>query len=327
MAYHDIPLPDFRYVSLLPGLSPLPMTLATVGASTGLTGALIWATGADTISLLISTLAGGIAALTMYPKGAFRLLNLGRTRSIAMAIVPWGILIQPDSKQESRVLRWDGVHSIHVDSFHITSLEGSSSGSWNLVTIETRNERLLGRIDSNISLARLLAHLPSYAHESSLPIAMGIDGLEQADILGFEPTVRVLLQNVRSYLETAESVEVLSLLSGTYRTISSCTASQETIDLLKRQLQQSPEGETDRRAFCAILAGELGLKELLPELLRLIMTPHPRTAAIAKAAALRLGADPTQTGAIEEIAWFLHEDDLLALKEWAEGENIPASKK
>lgn len=304
-------------MGLVPGLSPLRMAAAAAGASTGLTGALILATGADTASLLVSALAGGMAALTLSRKGAFRFLRHGPARSIAMAIVPWGVLIQPDEEQEVRVLRWSGVRAVSVDSFHTSDATGSTGTSWSFVTVETQNERLLGRAVGHAPLERLVAHLQSYARESALPVALGFEGEARGGELGFEPVARALLGSVRSYLETSDSVETLSLRAGTYRKLSSWSASRATLDLLSELLRRPPREELDRRAFCAIVAGELGAQELIPELLRLVTTPHPLTAAAAKAAAMRLGVEPTKTGTLDEVASFLHAEDVLALEAWA----------
>lgn len=317
MAFRDVPPLDFRYVGLAPGLSPLHMAAAAAGASTGLTGALLLATGADTASLIVSAIAGGFTALTLRRRGAFRLLRRGPTRPVAMAIVPWGVLIQPDQERETRVLRWPGVRSISVENLHTTDATGSPLTTWSFVTIETQGERLLGRAAGHAPLERLIAHLPSYAREAGLPVALGLEGPERGGEVGFEPVARGLLGQARGYLETADGVEVLSLRTGTYRQMTSWAASRETLELLRSALRGPPEEELDRRAFCAVVAGELGATELIPELLRLVTTAHPLTAAAAKAAARRLGVEPTKTGTLEELAPFLHEDDLEALDRWA----------
>jgi len=311
-----VPPPDFRYVGLAPGLSPLHMAAAAAGASTSLAGVLLFATGPDTASLLVSVLAGGLTALTMRRRGAFRLLSQGKTRPVAMAIVPWGVLILPDAEAETRVLRWSGVRSVHVESVHTKDASGSPRTTWSFVTVETTQERLLGRTMGQPPLDLLVAHLASYAHESSTPVALGLTGGEHAGEAGFEPVVAALLGQARSYLATADGVEALSLRSSGYRQMGSWSASAETLETLRAVLREPPTEGLDRRAFCAVVAAELGAHELTPELLHLVTTAHPITAATAKAAALRLGVEATKTGALDEVAPFLHADDLAALAEW-----------
>lgn len=317
-----MPPPDFRYVGLAPGLSPVHMAAAAAGASTSLAGVLLFATGPDTASLLVSVVAGGLTALTMQRRGAFRLLRQGRARPVAMAIVPWGVLIRPDDGAEARVLRWSGVRSVHVESIHTRDATGAPQTTWSFVTVETSHERLLGRTLGQAPLERLLAHLPSYAWESALPVALGLEGDEQGGEAGFEPVVSALLGRARTFLSTADGAEALSLRSGSYRRMASWSASPETVATLREVLRGPPVEAVDRRAFCAVVAAEVGATELLPELLRLVTTAHPLTAAAAKAAALRLGADATRTGALSEVAPFLSADDLAALEAWA-GESAP----
>ncbi|MCS6902286.1 MAG: hypothetical protein RMJ98_21795, partial [Myxococcales bacterium] len=312
---HSVPPPDFRYVGLTPGLSPQSMTAVAAGASAGLTGALLLAAGTDAASLALSTLAGGFVAFTLRQRGAFRLSHRRGAKPTAMAIVPWGVLIQPDKEQETRVLRWPGVQAIHVESIHTKDATGAPTTTWSLVTVETHRERLQGRALGQAPLERLMAHLPAYAAEASLPVALGLTGEERGGEGGFEPVVRELLGQVRLYLESADGVEALSLRAGTYRTMARWRACEETLALLREVLRGTPK-EVDRRAFCAALAGELGATELLPDLLRLVTTAHSVTAGAARAAALRLGAEPTKAGALEELAPFLHEDDLVALSGW-----------
>ena len=306
-------------MGLTPGLSPLRMATTAAGASAGLTGALLLAAGTDATSLALSALAGGCVALTLHQRGAFRLSHEGRPRSMAMAIVPWGVLLQPEREQETRVLRWSGVRAVHVETIHTTDAAGAPRAAWSLVTVETHRERLQGRAPGHAPLERLMAHLPEYAREASLPVALGLTGEARREEAGFDPVARELLGQARLYLESAEGVEALSLRAGTYRTMARWSACEETLELLRETLRYAPEGAADRRAFCAALAGELGAKELLSDLLRLVTTAHPLTAATARAAALRLGAEPARAGALEELALFLHEDDLATLERWAGG--------
>jgi hypothetical protein len=61
----------------------------------------------------------------------------------------------------------------------------------------------------------------------------------------------------------------------------------------------------------------LGARDLVPDLLRLVSSPHPIVAAFAKAAALRLGAPLNRAGTLSEIGPFLFDEDLDAIRAWA----------
>ena len=135
------------------------MAAVAAGASTGLAGGLLLMSGTDTASLLISAVAGGLTALTMGRRGAFRLRRGRPARPVAMAIVPWGVLIRPDDEGEVRVLRWAGVRAVSVECIHTRDVSGSPQTTWSFVTIETARERLLGRTMGHAPLELLLAHL------------------------------------------------------------------------------------------------------------------------------------------------------------------------
>lgn len=315
MPHRAVPPPDFRYVGLAPGLSPAHMALVAAGASTGLTGTLLLSAGPDTTSLVISLLAGGVVALSMGRQGAFRLMRHARAMPVAMAIVPWGVLVRPDEEGEARVLRWAGVRAVSVDSIHTRDTTGSPHTSWSFVTVETERERLVGRAAGQVSLERLVAHLDDYARESSLPVALGLEGGAASLPTGFEPAVRSLLAGARRALSEAEGADLLALGLDSYRG-GPRSLTGETVRVLRAVLREEPGDDGDRRALAALLAGELGARTLEPELLRLVTTAHPVVAACARASALRLGVEPTRAGALLELAPFLHEDDLEALEDW-----------
>jgi hypothetical protein len=73
----------------------------------------------------------------------------------------------------------------------------------------------------------------------------------------------------------------------------------------------------DARPLAAMVAALLRLQSLVPDLLRLASSPHPLVAAVAKAAAMRLGAGKNRAGAIAEVAAFLFDEDLDRLERWA----------
>jgi hypothetical protein len=233
----------------------------------------------------------------------------------AMAIVPWGVLVQPDGGDVARVLRWSGVKNVSVDFIHTRDAIGTPQTSWSFVTVETERERMVGRTAGPVSLERLVAHLEAYARESARPVSLDLEGASPAAASGLEPVARVLIGRVKEMMSSGEGVDRLSLDGGTYRDASSQAPSSDTLDTLRSALRFGG-GAADPRALAAIVAGEIGLAALVPELLRLVTAVHPVVAAAAKAAALRLGADPTRAGSLDEVAPFLQEDDLQALGDW-----------
>jgi hypothetical protein len=94
-------------------------------------------------------------------------------------------------------------------------------------------------------------------------------------------------------------------------------ASSETIDVLRSVLCDRAPRTPDPRALAAVLAAELGASPLARELQSLVQSPHPIVAAVAKAAAGKLGVDAAKIGAVSEVAPFLHEADVEALTRWA----------
>src|SRR5262249_20720916 len=109
------------------------------------------------------------------------------------------------------------------------------------------------------------------------------------------------------------------------RTIASPTAAPETIALLRRILTNGLDAAppADPRPLAAVIAVRLGAKELVLELLKLVSSPHPVVAAMAKAAANRLGAPRNRAGAIDEVASFLFEEDFESIVRWTEEPPIP----
>lgn len=299
------------------------MALVAAGASTSLAGVILLTAGPDTAGLIISLLAGGLTAATLGAKGAFRLLRRVGAAPTAMAIVPWGVLIRPDEGATARVLRWSGVKTVHVDFIHTRDASGTSSTPWSFVTIETGRERLVGRTAGHVALERLIAHLEAYAHESSLPVALDLAGQEPGPLVGFEPVARELIGRVRDFIGSGAGVEALGLGAASYRGVSSRVPTGETIEALRAVLREPGGTPADRRAFAAIVAGELGAAALVPELLRLVTAAHPFAAVAAKAALLRLGVEPNKAGSLGEVAPFLHDDDLFSLGEWVGPVTLP----
>lgn len=316
-----VPPPDFRYVGLVAGVPPSDVALATAGASTSLAGIfLVWALP-ESVGLIVSAVAAGLTAMALGRRGAVRFVKGLRAAPTAMAIVPWGVLIEPDD-DSPRVLRWPGVRRVEVDFVHQRDAAGTPSTAWSFVTVETDRERMIGRAAGPVAIERLLAHLASYAEETSLPLALDLDGSRPGSAAGIEPVAATLIARARALVSSAEGIEALSLSPTSYRDATAKEAGSDAIRLLRDVLRRAPT-TADPRALAALVAGELGAEALVPDLLRLITAVNPIVAAAAKAAALRLGAEPNRAGAIEEVAPFLLDEDRDELAAW---QNVGATQ-
>jgi hypothetical protein len=230
-----------------------------------------------------------------------------------MAIVPWGILVQPDLAP--RVLRWAAVKNVHVDMIHGTD-GATSSTLWSVVTIETDHERLAGRAPGAVAIDRLVAHVGAYAEEQAQAVALDLEGRRGAEG-PFEPVFEPLLSAARAAIVGAGPDSSRLRLPAGYRRTAE-TASPETEAALRRVISDRVPRSPDPRALAAILAAELGVRALAGELVSLVQSPHPVVAAVAKVAAHKLGVAGARVGAVSEVAAFLHELDVAALSAWAE---------
>ena len=132
---------------------------------------------------------------------------------------------------------------------------------------------------------------------------------------GTEPVVLSLIARAQALVSSAEGIEALSLAPASYRDLAARTAGKETVDVLRKILRAAPSA-TDPRALAALIAGELDATELIPDLLRLVTAVNPVVAGAAKAAALRLGAEQSRAGSLDEVAPFLLEEDHEVLTNW-----------
>ncbi|MCC6554210.1 MAG: hypothetical protein IT372_14510 [Polyangiaceae bacterium] len=307
-----VPPPDFRYVCLAPGPSSAG---ASVAAGTiGLAGVAvaIWGGGGQPLSVGMTLLGGALAVALARER---RLPAERGAREVAMAIVPWGILVTPET--ELRVLRWPAVRRVTVDVAH-TIRAGTPAILSSLVTVKTDREVLAGRTAGAVDLERLVANLDAYAEEAARPIAGDLEGEAALGDGVTEPIAAALLGAAEELCTTSRGAARLSLPHGGYRTAAARTAAPETMEALRHALGASQECAADPRPLAAILAGSLGARALLPELLLLGSSPHPVVAAFAKAAALRLGAPPNRAGSLDEVEAFLFDEDVALGKRWIE---------
>ena len=298
----------------MPGPGSFGAALAGAGAALATTFALLWTSGHHPLSAGI--LAGGVALAAGALRGGNRRLRApARAREVAMAIVPWGILVDPDT--EPRVLRWPAIRHVSVDVAH--SMRGGTPAILaSIVTVDTGRELLSGRALGAVGLESLVANLEAYGEEAARPVALDLEGLEIAGDGATEPVVAELLARADDLCTTGQGAVRLGLPPRGYRSIAEAAAGPETLGLLRAILSSAGEGAAaDARPLAAMVAVRLDATSLVPDLLRLVSSPHPVVAAVAKAAALRLGAGKNRAGALAEIAAFLFDEDLALLEQWA----------
>jgi hypothetical protein len=304
------PEPDFRYV----GLTPNDDIGAKVAASLFLAGGSVGAGLLRELGLVHAALGAFLAAtgLALVWRRVAPMRRVGSIRA-PFAIVPWGVLV--DHAEEPRVLRWAAVRALHVHTIYGRDAAATTSTLWSLVTLQTEHELFAGRTAGAAPLERLLAHMEAYAREQDAGVALDLDGIEPNTAAPLEPEFERILAAALELLLTAPSSHRLSLETS-YRTTGRRAASAETLESLRGILRDRRAHELDRRPLAAVVAAELGLSELVPDLVALVQSPHPMVAATAKAAALRLGAPGTRVGVIDELAPFLPPEDVETLGAW-----------
>jgi hypothetical protein len=301
-------------VWLLPGPSSAAVTLGAGTVALAAFSAGLWNTGHQPLSFALTLGASALATLALATSERRLPVRRG-AREVAMAIVPWGVIVTPDT--EPRVLRWPAIRRISVDVSH-TMRGGTPTVLSSLVTVETDHEKLAGRTAGAVELERLLVNLEAYSDESSRPIASDLDGTHAVEDSGLEPTAALLLRHARLLCATATGAAALGLPSGGYRSVATRLAGPETVARLRSVLASDADGAFDPRALAAFVAGELDARELVSDLQRLATCPHPMVAACAKAAALRMGAPKNRIGSIDEVASFLFEEDLDLVLRWSD---------
>jgi hypothetical protein len=229
---------------------------------------------------------------------------------VRMGIVPWGVFVH--TRDAPRILRWAAVKRMDVAIGRRRPFSGRFLPSQ--VVVATERDRFIGATLASVPLGRLVTHLEAYAEEQSRPIALDLDGVEAAENL--EPECETLFGVARVWLETAGAAARLDFPPAGYRGASSHMPSGRAVDVLRGILRDRTPKLADPRAFAAVVAAEVHAVALLPELVVLTQCPHPVVAAVARQAALKLGADRTCIGTLDEVAPFLFERDRFRLDAW-----------
>lgn len=312
MNLSQVPPPDFRYVGLSKGFSNGALSTAVSGAFAASFWFALKSSGAVSLALSISAGAATITALA-YLRHKRRLPP--NTREVSMAIVPWGVIIEPDDAQ--RVLRWPAVRDIQVD-VRSTLRGGTPHIVESLVMVYTEQEIFAGRASGALGLERLLANLSAYSYEAGRVPSADLDGKEAlcADIS--EPCAHLLLGQAQALKDSVQGALRLSLPPSSYREVALKKAGPDTLSELQAALRGAWDMPYDPRPLAAMLAGLLNTRELLPDLLRQSSSPHPLVSATAKASALRLGEAKGRIGSIDELEPFLCGEDIETLLAFSE---------
>jgi hypothetical protein len=261
----------------------------------------------------------GITAATGVLARLAGLQSLGaRAAGTGLAIVPWGVVIEEGER--SRILRWAGVKEVRVDSVHGRD-GGTPHTRYSVVTVDTGRERFVGRAPGTVHLERLSVHLEDYARESAHRIALDLDGAVSGEGPS-EPDAELVLSAVRAFVTTSSAADRLELPRGGYRKGVGASIGSRGIEELSRVLRDRTAREVDPRPFAAVVAAELGAREVADELTDLVQSPLPLLAAIAKVAATKLGVAKATVGALEEVEPFLLRRDMEALLAW-QGQSAP----
>jgi len=306
------PAPDFRYVGFFPGpRRGIGLLGGVVAAGAGL-GTGIWHAFGPRGAFASGLVAVATAAYSMHRLRWGPRAPRVAARSVPMAIVPWGLLV--DHHDHPRILHWAAITRVHIETTFGRD-QATDSALWSYVVIETPRERFMGHTPGTVPLERLTVHLDAYASEAAHAIAFDLDGA-QAGRGPEEPDCEPLLHSARAYVQTSSASARLGLEAASYRRITSRHASVRTLDTLRSILRDRTDRPVDPRPFAAIVAAELGAQALTSELIALVQSPHPIVAAVAKAACQRLGVSHARVGTLDEVAPFLRESDLATLQAW-----------
>jgi hypothetical protein len=298
-----VPSPDFRYVALVRTTRHGRERAALVGALVGF-GFSVCA-GLSTLPVFGLALAGAVSGLF-----ANALVPVGRDGPL-LALVPWGVLVE--SEEAPRALLWSSVKQVKVDMAHGRD-GGNTTTLASYVTVQTDRESFFGTTPGAAPLDRLEAHLEAYASEQGTPLSLDLDGTVPCD--PSEPDGERLVAIARSWVDSGAAHDRLGLRAASYRRATAHAPTDRAVEVLREILRERPEG-LDARGFAAVVAVELGATELVDDLVALVQTPHPMVAALAKQAALLLGASSSRVGSLDEVAPFLHAQDEHAIREWA----------
>ncbi|HEY6724391.1 MAG TPA: hypothetical protein VI197_10170 [Polyangiaceae bacterium] len=305
------PPPDFRYISLEPTQGAPNLKGRAICTGAVVCGVGVMALGSNALALTWALGLGVGAAwfvLRRPPRHTAAVIDIEH-----IAIVPWGVVVHAGSGP--RVLRWGAIDSIHV-RYQSERESATPVIRWSEVTLRARTETIVGRARGLAPLERLEAHLASYAQEAGRPIALDAAATTTA-VSDLEPVFPRLLDEVHRSVRAPDAIPELGLDARGYRGGSQRDLGTEGLGVLRRWLTEDAAAlGADRRPLAAVLAAELRARPLLETLMALVTSPHPFVAAVARSAALRLGAELRRVGSLQELSDFVAAAELEAMGSW-----------
>lgn len=307
------PPPDFRYVGLWPAPTAREVTIGAIGCGTATFALALMVGGGPEIGTLTAASAVGVTTALLAVRRRGPTLSGERLSRAPLAIVPWGILVHADPGP--RILRWAAVRSVRVNL--VCGMDYATPfARWSVVFIDTERESFAGRAPGSVPLERLEAHFECYAEEAARPVALDLDGSVPLDA-PLEPSFELLLAEARRMLHGGELSERISLPPASYRDTHGRAPSDEALSLLESRLRDASDATADPRPLACVLAAEIGARSLAGSVGSLTTCPHPMVAAVARAAALRLGTDLRRVGSLDELSEFLPGADLELIRGWS----------
>jgi hypothetical protein len=311
----DLAPTELRYQLLRPGPGRVPWKVGTLVSGIGVGSAaatavimhnylFLWAT--PIFMAVANGLIYGVSRLFSAPEGM---------RAAPVAIVPWGIVLEPDGVADA--LPWPRIREVSYQRFESVQREAGSKDTISIAIMLFDTD--LGLVQAQAEDGEWVTSVDAFAPRFARSVQRG----PSADLAGTEPletggmpTSLALLRRAESILASADGRASLGLEAGDYRTVSSRIAGPETRAVLRAALWDG-KARLDPGAMAAVLIAELRITDLLQDLLRLILSPTPLLAAVARAAALRLGASRVAAGSLDELELFLPAQELNELKRWA----------
>ncbi|MFO0586838.1 MAG: hypothetical protein U0441_04835 [Polyangiaceae bacterium] len=309
----DLAPPELRYQYLESGTGMVPWI---VGGVTGV------ATGGGTLALAVASgqvwlfVAAPILGLTLAAFGGSLtgpfVRDLKTLYALPTAIVPWGLLIDPDKRPAA--VPWRAIRKISHTFIAKNRRDEDNTQRRAMFLFDLGDRRIQAVADEGTWVQTVHAFQPRLAHSASRPPASDLTGTSALDMAGL-PLSLALIRRAQALIASAEGRGMLGLEGGSYRTTSSGIAGDRTRQHLYHAFWDT-EAPYDPGPIAAILAAELQVKALLPHLLELILAPTPILAAAARASAVKLGASLMSAGSLDEVRFFLPDEDLEELRTW-----------
>ncbi len=309
----DLAPPELRYQFLRagPGRSPWALRGLAGGIGVAAVAALSIVSGRRTVLIAVPVI---VFLLNGLFRGVTRLLDPSskNARSAPVGIVPWGIVIDPDGAPVA--VPWPRLREVSVTRVHRDEGRDDPRLPTAIMRFDTDAGVVRAQGEEGEWVSSVEAFHARFARAAARGPAADLDGIQPLETGGL-PASLALLRRAEGMLDSADGRAALGLEAGDYRSTSSRAAGPETRAALRDALWRDG-ASLDAGPLAAILVAELGIDDLLPDLLRLILSASPLLAGTARAAAIRLGASPAAAGSLAELEHFLPRGDIEELQRW-----------